>query len=163
MIDTLGAELEPARALRAYGGFDLRQASYAVAMLYRPLDEDVPVALQTILAALDRLPRRPLCCSRIIPGRAGSRSGSWALAVGAEVVELLGYLEMLFVTGSAAVVLTDSGGLQEKAMALGVQCVTLRESAERPVTVTEGTNRVAPWPLSIEGVLELFAAAKVSR
>jgi UDP-N-acetylglucosamine 2-epimerase (non-hydrolysing) len=65
----------------------------------------------------------------------------------------LGYLDMLALTDGAAVVATDSGGLQEETTALGVPCVTLREQTERPVTVTVGTNRLAPWPLTAAGVL----------
>ena len=52
----------------------------------------------------------------------------------------LGYMEFLNLWKDAAVVLTDSGGLQEETTALGVPCLTLRETTERPVTVSEGTN-----------------------
>jgi UDP-N-acetylglucosamine 2-epimerase (non-hydrolysing) len=49
---------------------------------------------------------------------------------------------MSLVTGARAVV-TDSGGVQEETTYLGIPCFTLRESTERPITVTEGTNRLA--------------------
>ena len=49
--------------------------------------------------------------------------------------------------------LTDSGGMQEETTALGVPCVTLRERTERPITVTHGTNRLTPWPPSVDGVV----------
>jgi UDP-N-acetylglucosamine 2-epimerase (non-hydrolysing) len=52
----------------------------------------------------------------------------------------LAYMEFLNLWKDAAVVLTDSGGLQEETTALGVPCITLRENTERPVTVTDGTN-----------------------
>jgi UDP-N-acetylglucosamine 2-epimerase (non-hydrolysing) len=52
----------------------------------------------------------------------------------------LGYLELLGLLRRAALVLTDSGGLQEETTALGVPCVTLRDNTERPVTIEEGTN-----------------------
>jgi UDP-N-acetylglucosamine 2-epimerase (non-hydrolysing) len=54
-----------------------------------------------------------------------------------------GYLEMLGLMEGARVVLTDSGGVQEETTALGTPCITLRDSTERPVTVTEGTNTIA--------------------
>jgi UDP-N-acetylglucosamine 2-epimerase (non-hydrolysing) len=54
----------------------------------------------------------------------------------------LGYLEFVALVSRAAVVLTDSGGIQEETTILGVPCLTLRESTERPVTVTHGTNRI---------------------
>ena len=53
-------------------------------------------------------------------------------------IEPVGYREMLSLTDGAAVVLTDSGGLQEETTVLGVPCVTLRAQTERPATVTEG-------------------------
>ena len=71
-----------------------------------------------------------------------------------QVTDPLGYLEMLALQADAALVLTDPGGLQEESTVLGVPCVTLRETTERPVTVTEGTNRMAPWPLTAAGILE---------
>jgi len=52
----------------------------------------------------------------------------------------LGYLDFLNLTAEAAVVITDSGGIQEETTFLGIPCVTLRENTERPVTMTEGTN-----------------------
>ena len=64
------------------------------------------------------------------------------------VTEPLGYIEMHSLVDSAAAVLTDSGGIQEVTTALGVPCVTLREQTERPITIEEGTNRLAAWPLT---------------
>jgi UDP-N-acetylglucosamine 2-epimerase (non-hydrolysing) len=68
-------------------------------------------------------------------------------------MEPVGYREMISLTESAVVVLTDSGGVQEETTVLGVPCVTLREHTERPVTITEGTNRLAPWPLETESLV----------
>ena len=59
-------------------------------------------------------------------------------------VEPLGYLEMLSLLDGAGMVLTDSGGIQEESTVLGVPCLTLRDSTERPVTLTQGTNRLVP-------------------
>jgi UDP-N-acetylglucosamine 2-epimerase (non-hydrolysing) len=54
----------------------------------------------------------------------------------------LGYLNFLRLMSEARLVLTDSGGIQEETTVLGVPCLTLRENTERPVTVTQGTNRI---------------------
>ena len=54
----------------------------------------------------------------------------------------LGYLETIGLIREAALVLTDSGGLQEETTVVGVPCLTARPNTERPVTVTEGTNRL---------------------
>ena len=58
------------------------------------------------------------------------------------MTEPLGYIDFLSLTSNARIVLTDSGGLQEESTALGIPCLTLRENTERPVTVTDGTNRI---------------------
>ena len=60
-----------------------------------------------------------------------------------QVQPSLGYLDFLGLLADSAFVLTDSGGVQEEATVLGIPCVTLRESTERPVTVEQGTNVVA--------------------
>ena len=65
-----------------------------------------------------------------------------AAAPGLHLCEPLGYREALGLFSEARFVLTDSGGLQEETTHLGVPCITLRPSTERPVTVTRGTNTV---------------------
>jgi UDP-N-acetylglucosamine 2-epimerase (non-hydrolysing) len=62
---------------------------------------------------------------------------------GVTLADPLGYLDMLYAVKGAALVLTDSGGLQEETTALGVPCVTIRENTERPITVEMGTNYLA--------------------
>ena len=64
----------------------------------------------------------------------------------------LGYLDFVALMASARVVLTDSGGVQEETTVLGVPCLTLRTTTERPVTITEGTNRLVD-PSSPDAIL----------
>ena len=54
----------------------------------------------------------------------------------------LGYLDFLALMSGAGLVLTDSGGIQEETTILGIPCLTLRKNTERPVTITEGTNKL---------------------
>ena len=54
----------------------------------------------------------------------------------------LGYLDFIALEASARLVLTEPGGVQEETAVLGVPCLTLRDNTERPVTLTEGTNRL---------------------
>jgi len=65
---------------------------------------------------------------------------------------------MLSVTNQAAVVLTDSGGIQEETTVLGVPCLTLRPNTERPITISEGTNRLVA-DRSRESILAAYAEA----
>jgi len=64
-------------------------------------------------------------------------------AAGVHITEPLGYLDFLWLMSNAALVVTDSGGIQEETTCLGVPCVTVRENTERPVTITVGTNILA--------------------
>jgi UDP-N-acetylglucosamine 2-epimerase (non-hydrolysing) len=75
---------------------------------------------------------------------------------GVQLTEPLGYLRFMNLVRTASAVITDSGGVQEESTYLGIPCLTLRENTERPVTVTEGSNRlIAPARLqeSVEEVL----------
>jgi UDP-N-acetylglucosamine 2-epimerase (non-hydrolysing) len=65
------------------------------------------------------------------------------------MLEPVGYLEMLDLVENAFAVVTDSGGLQEETTALGIPCLTIRPNTERPITITEGTNRLVPDPADI--------------
>ncbi|HJQ11885.1 MAG TPA: UDP-N-acetylglucosamine 2-epimerase (non-hydrolyzing) [Gemmatimonadaceae bacterium] len=161
MVDTLFRSLPKAVALDIPGKLGLESGRYVVATLHRPSNVDSADSLSAILEGFQRIARRMPIVLPIHPRtrRAAETMGLTDLLRGIRVTEPLGYLEMLSLTNSAAVALTDSGGLQEETTALGVPCVTLRESTERPITIREGTNRLAPWPLSVEGLIGSFESA----
>jgi UDP-N-acetylglucosamine 2-epimerase (non-hydrolysing) len=75
---------------------------------------------------------------------------------GIRILEPQGYLDFLCLMKNAALVVTDSGGIQEETTCLGVPCVTVRENTERPVTVTCGTNIIAGT--KTENIREVVAA-----
>lgn len=161
MVDTLLKSLPKAIALDVPGRLGLQYGNYAVATLHRPSNVDSAESLSAILEGFKRIARRMPIVLPIHPRtkRAAESMGLTEMLRGIRVTDPLGYLEMLSLTNSAAVALTDSGGLQEETTALGVPCVTLRESTERPITVLEGTNQLAPWPLSPEGLMSSFESA----
>jgi UDP-N-acetylglucosamine 2-epimerase (non-hydrolysing) len=154
MIDTLFHALPRARRSSLLSNLALERGRYAVATVHRPSNVDDPERLRTIFLALGQIandlpvvfPMHPRTANRAV------EFGLSDLLQTISVLEPLGYNDMLCLTDGAAVVLTDSGGLQEETTALGVPCLTLREQTERPVTITHGTNRIAPWPLTIEGI-----------
>jgi UDP-N-acetylglucosamine 2-epimerase (non-hydrolysing) len=160
MIDTLLQQLPAARALGMPARLGVPAGGYVLVTLHRPSNVDDPAALGTILDALDRVAERlPV----VFPIHPRTRKGIESAGLGPrlarhKVLDPVGYQEMLSLTDGAALVLTDSGGLQEETTVLGVPCVTLREATERPVTLTEGTNRLAPWPLTAAGVLATVEA-----
>jgi UDP-N-acetylglucosamine 2-epimerase (non-hydrolysing) len=58
------------------------------------------------------------------------------------LIDPLGYLDFVALMSTAALVVTDSGGVQEETTFLGIPCLTVRENTERPITLTVGTNRL---------------------
>ena len=142
MVDSLFWSLDQARARSLPCGLS-RDERFALVTLHRPGLVDDPARLQGVLTALGRAGTFPSCshCTLVrLPQ--STNSGSRRSSIGSSVLEPQGYLDFLALESSAALVLTDSGGVQEETTMLGVPCLTLRENTERPVTVTEGTNRV---------------------
>jgi UDP-N-acetylglucosamine 2-epimerase (non-hydrolysing) len=159
MIDSLRAHLPralpPDETLRRAGKEDalplLRGGQgggwrYGLVTLHRPSNVDRPEALLESLELLRAVSGKlPLVCALHPRTQAGiDRFGLGSLLDTPRIAVLppQGYLEMLGLMASAAVVLTDSGGVQEETTALGIPCLTVRDNTERPVTVDEGTNTV---------------------
>lgn len=163
MIDTLHTQLEKARALDMPGKLGVERGGYVLSTLHRPSNVDDRCALTAVLEALAHVSQRMPVVLPIHPRtrKNAEQFGMAELLRQLTVIEPVGYTEMLSLSDGAAVVLTDSGGLQEETTVLGVPCVTLRESTERPATITHGTNRMAPWPLTTEGVYQAFEDALV--
>jgi UDP-N-acetylglucosamine 2-epimerase (non-hydrolysing) len=161
MIDTLFRYLPRARELDMPGRLGLRRGGYALVTLHRPSNVDDPAALSAVLAALDAVAAEMPVVFPIHP-RTRKNLDTFGLAGAAARLRLLdpqAYIDTLSLSDGAAVVLTDSGGLQEETTVLGVPCVTLREQTERPITIEQGTNRLAPWPLTTVGILASVQAA----
>jgi UDP-N-acetylglucosamine 2-epimerase (non-hydrolysing) len=118
---------------------------FAVLTLHRPSNVDDRVVLEGLVSAVSQIAEGLSIVFSVHP-RTLSRLEEWGLVggFGSNVALLppLGYLEMLALTSVARLVLTDSGGLQEETTSLGVPCITLRDSTERPITVTAGTNTI---------------------
>lgn len=161
MIDTLRRHLPAARSRGTVERMGLTARGYAVVTLHRPRNVDDPAGLQGILGSLQDLARRIPVVFPVHPRTAERiRQTGFRAEGGLRLTEPLGYLDFLAIMDRARFLLTDSGGIQEETTALGVPCVTLREQTERPVTLTHGTNRLAPWPLTAEGILGSYREAR---
>jgi UDP-N-acetylglucosamine 2-epimerase (non-hydrolysing) len=142
MIDTLLAHLDrfDPVPVRARLGVPDR---YAVVTLHRPANVDTPEAAMRLVAALrDVGERLPLVFPVHPRGRQMLERVGLLDVPGILVIEPLGYLDFLSLVRGAAVVVTDSGGIQEETTILDVPCLTLRPNTERPITITHGTNRL---------------------
>lgn len=136
MIDTL------MRLLPHANSNALPPKSYVLVTLHRPSNVDDPEELSKILAALNEIASG---IDVIFPVHPRTRQmlrelSSITLSPRLQLVDPVGYVEFLGLQQKSALVITDSGGIQEETTFLGVPCLTVRENTERPVTVSLGTN-----------------------
>ncbi|MEV7908424.1 UDP-N-acetylglucosamine 2-epimerase [Streptomyces anulatus] len=116
---------------------------YGVATLHRPANVDDPASAKELVdAVLEVSERLPIVVPMHPRGR--QRLAEAGLVTGGNllIVDPLGYVDFLSLVRGAALVVTDSGGVQEETTMLGVPCLTVRPNTERPITITHGTNRL---------------------
>ena len=169
MIDSLLANRAQARSVdetlgahRIDAAVYRKAAGYGVVTLHRPSNVDDADTLGALLGVLGEVARQlPLVF--VLHPRTRSNIDRFGLGdlIDPARMALLppqGYLEMLGLMADAALVLTDSGGLQEETTALGVPCLTMRENTERPITVEQGTNTLVgrDRPAILHAVAEIL-------
>lgn len=141
MVDSLLANLHRARERPVLRDLGLERGAYGFVTLHRPSNVDDPQRLRSILGALGEVALR---CPLVLAAhpRTQERLLGVPMPDALRVVPPASYLDSIALQAGAALVLTDSGGVQEETTALGVPCLTIRENTERAITITEGTNRL---------------------
>jgi UDP-N-acetylglucosamine 2-epimerase (non-hydrolysing) len=164
MIDTLLRSRARADHSTILRDLQLVPAEYAVVTLHRPSNVDERRSFAPILDALETI---SLDLPVAFPIHPRSRKSLETLGLSQRVsegrvrlLEPLGYLDFLKLMAHSAVVLTDSGGIQEETTILGVPCLTLRNNTERPITIQQGTNRLAGT--TTEGILRAYQEVRKS-
>ncbi|MFH2007949.1 MAG: UDP-N-acetylglucosamine 2-epimerase (non-hydrolyzing) [bacterium] len=170
MIDTLlrllpqatpagNAFLERLARERKTSGAPPVSDDFVLVTLHRPANVDDSAALAEILRSLADLSRDRTVIFPVHPRTRGriADGGFGADLDGLLLIEPVGYLEFVGLMSRAALVLTDSGGIQEETTVLGVPCLTVRPNTERPITITEGTNRLVDC--RHEAILEAASVA----
>lgn len=154
MIDALELMRPQIEAARMPQTIGLAPGSYGVVTLHRPSNVDTAAALAPIVdalaAAADRVPL-------VFPVHPRTRERLHALDLATRlerhtrihILPPLGYVDFLSLLVDAALAITDSGGIQEETTHLGVPCLTLRDTTERPITITQGTNQL----IRVEGLI----------
>jgi UDP-N-acetylglucosamine 2-epimerase (non-hydrolysing) len=162
MIDTLLDNLDAARSLQAWRDHGLEPGGYLLATLHRPALVDVPELLSRAVGALELVARDLPVLFPVHPRtQRNLEAANLRPRPGVLLTPPLSYRSFLSLESAAAAVVTDSGGVQEETTALGVQCFTLRENTERPITVTLGTNTVLGLePEAMEEIPTLLAHAR---
>jgi UDP-N-acetylglucosamine 2-epimerase (non-hydrolysing) len=154
MIDSLITALQAARRSTILSQMGLKPQEYAVLTLHRPSNVDNPDRLLSTLHAISEIakdipvifPIHPRTAVRVrdlgienVHDWDGTKMidghGIWTIPPAS-------YLEFLCLMDSSAMMITDSGGIQEETTYLGIPCLTYRDNTERPITITRGTNRL---------------------
>jgi len=147
MIDSLRRCQELAAHSPILSQLALERGQYAVLTLHRPGNVDDREVLAEILDALDEIQRVIPIVFPIHPRTVKQiehfgYEPRVAAMPGLRLMPPCGYLDFVALQTNAKLVLTDSGGIQEEATVLGIPCLTLRDTTERPITVTQGTNQI---------------------
>ena len=147
MIDAFELHRGRIEAAQAPAKMGLAPGAYAVVTLHRPSNVDEREALSAVVESLCAIAEK---LSIVFPLHPRTRKQLEQFGLferlrsgkGIVLAEPMGYVEFMSLVRSAACVITDSGGVQEETTYLGIPCLTLRDTTERPVTVSEGTNRL---------------------
>jgi UDP-N-acetylglucosamine 2-epimerase (non-hydrolysing) len=155
MIDSFEMMRSAIEADGTRAGMDLKEGQYAVVTLHRPSNVDTREALEPLvgqlLAVASDLPlvfavhprtRKKLEEFGLLETLSPTLSRKAGKGSRITLTEPLGYIQFMNLVRSARAVITDSGGVQEESTYLGIPCLTLRENTERPITVSEGSNRL---------------------
>jgi len=159
MIDTLLANLERLRPPPFWAEAGLQPGGYFVMTLHRPANVDDAAGFARLIDAVGAATRGLPVVFPVHPRTAKTLVALPARPVGLLTVEPQPYLEFNYLVRHAKGVITDSGGITEETTVLGVPCVTLRDTTERPETVTIGTNElIGTDPAALQPALDrLFA------
>ncbi len=141
MIDTLLANVERARQRPILDELGLERGGYVLLTLHRPANVDDPAMLSSLIGAVNTLAEQIPIVFPAHP-RTVAQLPAERLHPGVAVIGPARYLDFIALEDGARLALTDSGGVQEETTGLGVPCLTLRDNTERPITITEGTNRL---------------------
>lgn len=156
MIDSLELLRDKIQARNACIELSLKSQQYGLVTLHRPSNVDRPEVLKNLCRTLVEISKKaPL----VFPIHPRTRKNAEAFGLLAEletserlfILEPLNYVRFMNLVFNCRFALTDSGGIQEETTYLGIPCITLRPNTERPITVGQGTNRLA----TIENLSEL--------
>lgn len=159
MIDTLLTNLGRLRPPDFWCDMGLQPGGYFVLTLHRPSNVDETGHFADLLQAIGEAVRGLPVIFPVHPRTARTLQGLPNLPTNIRLVEPQAYLEFNYLVRYTKAVLTDSGGITEETTVLGIPCITLRDTTERPETVTVGTNElVGTAPGAVKPALDrLFA------
>lgn len=124
----------------------LAEGRYGIVTLHRPSnvdrDETLGPLVEALIGAQAMMPLVWPVHPRSARRLAETRLDATLIRAGIRLIEPQPYIRFMSLLAGCGLAITDSGGLQEETTYLGIPCLTLRENTERPVTISEGTNRL---------------------
>jgi len=161
MIDTLLSQRQFFIKPPIWDGLHLKEREFIVMTLHRPANVDEEGQLKKLLQAIVEGSRFLPVIFPVHPRTRKILEGLNMSVSNLILTEPMSYLEFNYLVEKAKIVITDSGGITEETTFMGVPCMTLRNSTERPETVTEGTNElVGTNPLAVKPALDTLFAGK---
>ncbi|MBK8698725.1 MAG: UDP-N-acetylglucosamine 2-epimerase (non-hydrolyzing) [Saprospiraceae bacterium] len=160
MIDTLLAHQDRLRKPDFYDGQGLDKNAYLVMTLHRPSNVDQADTLDKLLTVINENTGKARVIFPMHPRTKKVFDSIGKVYTNVYVTGPMDYLAFIYLVKNAMGVVTDSGGITEETTILGVPCMTLRDSTERPETVTVGTNEMVGTD---EGLIAASLRKMVSR
>lgn len=147
MIDSLEMMRSRIEADRTREQLDFTENGYALLTLHRPSNVDDPNTLSKLCNVLIKIAKEMLLIFPVHPRTAKNLKRFGLLerlqhSPFIHLLEPLNYISFMNLVFQCSLVITDSGGIQEETTYLGIPCLTLRSNTERPITITQGTNRL---------------------
>ncbi len=145
MIDSLVHFLPKAEQSGVLGDYNLTPGEFVLVTLHRPSNVDSESFLKRIAGTFNLIGEKKKIIFPVHPRTRKNMESfglNGTLTPNLIMTDPIGYIDFLSLTRNAGLIITDSGGIQEESTFLGVQCITVRENTERPVTVEVGTNQL---------------------
>ena len=145
MIDSLVNLKDKIAASRIHGELGLEEGKYVLCTFHRPANVDSKAFLMELCEVLNAIAQKSKVVFPVHP-RTRYNLENWdimkAFSDKVLLTDPIGYIDFLSLASKASLIVTDSGGIQEETTYMGVQCLTVRDNTERPVTVDLGTNQL---------------------
>lgn len=155
MIDSLLKNMDRFRAPECWNTFNLSHGNYFVMTLHRPSNVDNKKQLAEIFKAIEENTEQLPVVFPVHPRTRKNMESFGISSPSFHLTDPMSYLEFNYLVKHSKGVITDSGGITEETTVMGIPCITLRESTERPETVTMGTNElIGSDPAALAPVLK---------
>ncbi len=163
MIDSLCQYRTQASQLTLLSDLKIQPKDFVLMTMHRPSNVDKINKVETILEVIRQVSELKTVVFPIHP-RTEKQLRNFNLYQELEAIPNLillepqGYLEFIHLMENSALIITDSGGIQEESTFLKIPCLTVRSTTERPITITMGSNVLIP-ELAVEGIMKAFKSA----